>query len=414
MSLEKKRNMPLAEKLALIDKIANDINEKNGKKIVGRIGADPDILDKLSIKFIPSNSSDFNRATGGGYPRSRCVVISGPEDSGKTSRVLEDIGYNMSIDPEFVACWIESEKSLEKNFVCETFHIDPDRFVFIEYEPERGAEGILDMLYGFMTAVKFDIVCINSLKCLVPKKILEDDFDQATPAVAARLNSLMVQKFTALVADSEASFILITHTYTSIGGYGSPQVISGGRAIRYWAALTMLFSKTKIDEKKDPIGKDEGVHIGVKVNKNHCTPDRNPYVQFDYFAMFGKGTEQYLSKMNAFCDAGIMENNKGNIKIFDTNGDEIWSTRGKNNYREYMINNPEFFKSLVERLENGGSTVKSMSDKEIDEAKKLEEEDKVASEELQSQVDVQGAQGTKPVKVAKKNTKKESKTKNKE
>ena len=383
MALEAIKDMPLAEKLAIIDRIAGEINDKAGKKVVGRIGADPAIMDKLRIKYIPSNSTDFNIATGGGYPRSRCVVISGVEDSGKTSRVLEDIGYNMSIDPEFVACWVESEKSLEKDFVCETFKIDPERFVFIEYDAKKGAEGVLDMLYGFMSAVKFDLVCINSLKCLTPKKILDGDFDQATPAIAARLNSLMTQKFTALVSDSETAFVLITHVYTGIGTYGSPSVIAGGRAIRYWAALMLTFNKVKVDD-SDPIDKDEGVHIRCKVGKNHCAPDRNPYVTFDYFALFGQGTEQIMSKVQSMCDAGILDVKSGVYRVFDEDGNEVWKIRGKGNYRTYMLDNPEFFKGLVDRLENGGSTIKNMTSEEIEEVKKLEEEDKAIAENLQS------------------------------
>lgn len=393
MSLERRPNQTLAEKLKLIDQIAAKINADIGHKVVGRIGADPEIMDKLEIRFIPSSSTDFNEATGGGYPRSRCTIISGVEDSGKTSRILEDIGYNMAMNPEFVALWIESEKSLKKEFVCDTFHIDPERFVFIEYDPEKGAEGILDMLYGFMVAVKFDIVCINSLKCMTPKKILDGDMDQQTPAVAARLNSLMSQKFTALVADSECAFILITHTYTGIGSYGSPQVISGGRAIRYWSALTMNFSKGSVGD-KDIIKKDEGLHINVSIKKNHCVPDRNPYVKFDYYIVFGQGTEQYASKINALTDAGIISYNAGNFKFYDVNGDELKEPkiRGRSKFCDYMKEHPDFFQSLLERLGNKGSTIQSMSEEDIAEAEKEEAEDEEIVKAMQ----------TKPVKVSRK------------
>lgn len=372
MALEITKDMTLAEKLATIDRISNEINEKAGKKIVGRIGADPEIMDKLRIKFIPSKSDDLNRATGGGYPRSRCTIIAGPPDSGKTSKILEDIGYNMEIDPNFVACWIETEKSVTKEMAIDTFKIDPKRFVFIEYDAEKGAEGVLDMLYGFMFAVKFDIVCINSLKCLTPKKILDGEMDQSAPAIAARLNSIMVAKFTALVANNETAFILITHQYTGIGSYGSPLVISGGNAIQYWSALTMVFTKTKVDE-GSPINKDEGSHFNVSIRKNHCVPDRNPYVKFDYYIIFGEGTEMILSLVNKMVEAGFLSVNHGNYVVFDTEGNEIFKVRGKGNYRQHMKDNPDFFKELVDRLNGNDSSVKNMTVDEIDEAKKEEQ-----------------------------------------
>lgn len=76
-------NLTLAEKLKLIDKISDEVNSKAGKVIAGRLSKNKEMLDKLTIKFIPSVCHDFNVATGGGYPRGRCTLISGPEDSGK-------------------------------------------------------------------------------------------------------------------------------------------------------------------------------------------------------------------------------------------------------------------------------------------------------------------------------------------
>lgn len=83
MALEIKPTPSLADRLKLIDKISAEINEKAGVKLVGRIGKDPDIMDKLAIKFVPSACLDFNKATGGGYPRGRCTILAGVEDSGK-------------------------------------------------------------------------------------------------------------------------------------------------------------------------------------------------------------------------------------------------------------------------------------------------------------------------------------------
>lgn len=368
-----KQEQTLAEKLALIDKISKEVNEKAGKVIVGRLSNNPDIMDKLTIKFIPSVCHDFNEATGGGYPRSRCTLITGLADTGKTARCLEDIGYNMEQDPKFTALWIESEQSLDKQMICDTFNIDPERFVFINYDANKGAEGILDILYGFMTAVKFDIVVINSLKCLVPTKILEEAMDAQTPAVQARLWSRMVSKFLALVADSETAFVLITHLYTGIGAYGSPQVISGGNAIKYWSSLTLSFSRKNIGA-GEPISKEEGVHIEVTIKKNHCVSDRLPYRKFDYYAIFGEGTERILTAIKPFVTAGIMSVSGASHVIYNEDGSEFKKFVGKNKYRQFMIENPDIFEGLLARLGNSISTVTKMSDEEVMAAQEEEEE----------------------------------------
>lgn len=359
-----KQEQTLAEKLALIDKISKEVNEKAGKVIVGRLSSTPEMMDKLTIKFIPSICHDFNEATGGGYPRSRCTLIAGNPDSGKTSRILEDVGYNQKLSGDFTCCWIESENSLDKTMVCETFGIDPERFVFINYDANKGAEGILDILYGFMTAVKFDMIVINSLKCLVPTKILEEAMDAQTPAVQARLWSKMVAKFLALVANNETAFILITHLYTGIGTYGSPQVISGGAAIRYWSALTLSFNRKTIVA-GEPITKEEGVHIEVSIKKNHCVTDQLPYKKFDYYAVFGEGTERILTSIKPFVAAGIMAVSGASYVIYNEDGSEFKKLVGKNKYRQFMKDNPDIFNSLMTRLGTRISTVQEMSDEEV-------------------------------------------------
>lgn len=359
-----KQEQSLAEKLALIDKISKEVNEKAGKVIVGRLSNNADIMDKLTIKFIPSICHDFNEATGGGYPRSRCTLITGSPDSGKTSKILEDIGYNMQKDQRFTSLWIESEQSLDKQMVCDVFKIDPERFVFVNYDAQKGAEGILDILYGFMNAVKFDMVVINSLKCLVPTKILEESMDSQTPAVQARLWSRMVSKFLALVADNETAFVLITHLYTGIGTYGSPQVISGGSAIRYWSSLTLSFNRKNIGA-GEPISKEEGVHIEVSIKKNHCVPDRLPYRKFDYYAIFGEGTERILTAIKPLVSAGIMSVSGASHVIYNEDGSEFKKFVGKNKYRQFMLDNPDIFDGLITRLGSRISTVTDMSDEEV-------------------------------------------------
>ena len=82
-SLDVKPDKALKEKLALLDKVAENVNKKAGKKVVGRIGADPEIMDRLKIRFIPTPSTNVNDATGGGFPRRRTTIIAGLPDSGK-------------------------------------------------------------------------------------------------------------------------------------------------------------------------------------------------------------------------------------------------------------------------------------------------------------------------------------------
>lgn len=81
-SIDLKPKITLKEKLSLLDKLAEGVNKKTGKKIVGRIGADPEIMQRLEIKFIPTPSSNINDGIGGGFPKRRTTIVAGLPDSG--------------------------------------------------------------------------------------------------------------------------------------------------------------------------------------------------------------------------------------------------------------------------------------------------------------------------------------------
>lgn len=182
-SLNTKPKMALKEKLALLDKVAENVNKKHGKKIVGRIGRDPEIMERLEIKFIPTPSLNVNEATGGGFPRRRMTIVAGLPDSGKTSLCLETIALNQKKDPNFVAGWLESENSLQKEYVCETFGIDPDRFFFIEHDRDGAGERALDLVEAVLATGAIDMFVINSLKALVPSEEFKKSIGDAVVGV---------------------------------------------------------------------------------------------------------------------------------------------------------------------------------------------------------------------------------------
>lgn len=76
----------------------------------------------------------------------------------------------MEKDPNFVAAWLESENSLEKDQICETFRIDPNRFFFIDHDRDGAGEGAIDLMESILSTGVIDMCVINSLKMLVPSE----------------------------------------------------------------------------------------------------------------------------------------------------------------------------------------------------------------------------------------------------
>ena len=98
----------------------------------------------------------------------------------------ETIAKNMKEDPNFIACWIESEGS-SNNEPLDMFGIDRNRFYFYAVGSE-GGETAMDYIITFAKQ-GVDMIVINSLKCLTPSKEFKDKMEDANVALQARLNS---------------------------------------------------------------------------------------------------------------------------------------------------------------------------------------------------------------------------------
>ena len=369
----------LKERFAILDKITDGINEKNGRVVAGRLGKLPALMDKLTIKYIPTPSMNINDALGGGFPKGRSTIVAGLPDSGKTSIVLETIAFNMKKDPNFIAGWLESENSLEKTAVCDMFGIDPDRFLFIEHNRKDAGEGALDQVEAILSCNVCDIFCINSLKCLVPTEEFEKSNKKVQVGAQSRMNSKMSRKFAALVTESQIAFVLITHLTTQIGSMShDPLIVSGGNSIIYGAAIIIDLRKKGITD-EDPITREDGIKIGLTVKKNHTVPTKNPYVKVDYFAIFGFGIEIYLEAIENAIIQGVLfkagawirdiDPETGDPKILE-DGVKL-NFCGKKAFRQYCIDNPAYFENLLTKI---SAVTISLSSEEIDEIKAEEAE----------------------------------------
>lgn len=193
----------------------------------------------------------------------------------------------------------------------------------------------------------------------------------------ARMNAKMTRKFTSIVAESNCAFILVTHLSTMIGTMSrDPMIISGGYAIAYAASITLDLRKKSILD-TDPINREDGIKIGVTVKKNHCVPERNPYVKTEYYAIFGEGIEQHLSTLENAIKQGVLTQAGAWIKDFDDNGEiRQWDDiplnfQGKEKYRNFVIEHPGYLANLKSRIR--GDVIQMTLD-EVAAAKAEEEE----------------------------------------
>lgn len=354
-----------------------NLRKKNDGIVVGKL-TDPEVQEQIHIEFIPTPSINFNSATGGGIPKGNICILAGVEDSGKTSLVLETIGKMHRENPEgHFALWLESEASLNLDYMVNQFGIDPERFFFIQFDRNHSAEQCLDQAEALLQTGVIDLFCINTLKALIPESEMNKSMEQVNVGAAARMNSRMMGKFVPLIKQYKTAMVLVQHLTTNIGGfsmYGDNLILAGGRAIRTASMLTVEMRKASVLD-TDPIGKEDGIKINCKITKNHCIPREFPYRKFTYYAIFGEGIEQILSTLDELIDMGIIHKAGAWMQQLDPETGEIidkWN--GRNAFREDMKANPDKLEKLKSLIHGSFETLSEEEVVEIKEQEKLAEE----------------------------------------
>ena len=379
---EDKSKVTDVERKKRIELVMASLRKKDDSIVIGKL-TDPEVQEQLHIEFIPTPSINFNSATGGGLPKGNVSIIAGEADSGKTSLILETIGKMHRENPEgHFALWLESEASLNLDYMVNQFGIDPERFFFIQFDRNHSAEQCLDQAEALLQTGVIDLFCINTLKALIPESEMNKSMEQVNVGAAARMNSRAMGKFVPLIKQYKTAMILIQHLTTNIGGfsmYGDNLILAGGRAIRTASMLTVEMRKASILD-ADPIGKEDGIKINCKITKNHCIPREFPYRKFTYYAIFGEGIEQILSILDELIDLGVIHKAGAWMQQLDPETGEIvdkWN--GRNAFREDMKANPdklERLKSLVR------GSFETLSEEEVVEIKKMEKQAEEAEEAI--------------------------------
>ena len=366
--------MSLAEKIKKIRAQLDKVNASAGKIVAGFI-SDAEIADSLTVKFLPTPNDDLNEAVGGGFPIGRTTIITGLADSGKTSFALETLGMAMQRDESYMALWLESENSLELDYIVNTFGIDPDRFVVVEMNLKEGGEAALDQCASLLRTGGFNAFVINSLKALTPKTQLNKAISEDTVALQARMNAKALSQYLSIIHEHSITFIIIQHLSTLIGSMSrDPYSLAGGLFLKYGGALLVDFRKQSVLD-TDPITKEEGQKYMISVKKNHVCPKIYPYVKVPHYIIYGQGTEVILTTLKKAVEQGILR--QSGAWIYWDEKDMKWN--GKAMFREEMKLNPDLLQTL-RNLVYGN--IEKLSKEEMKELNITEDEKKEPPEDI--------------------------------
>lgn len=349
-------------RLEQIQKISTKINREAKK-------SNP---DSPNIAFIASGNEallDFgvlstgnvamDEALGGGFPKGNIVQLIGAEGVGKSCAAIDMIAYNQRVakekGEEFIALYLHFEASAFPLLACINAGIDLDYLLVVN--ALDSAEKTFDLLFRYLWDWEkrkaqnlLDMVVIDSITAASPEaeiKSSEESLSNSTIGRHAAMTSKALRILSGSGALGKTLLMVINQYRTNIGGYGSPQVATGGKAMGYYPKISVSMTKPSDGRlARGPKTNQEvyGHTVKGSIEKNN-TQLGKPYAKFEYQVIYGQGIDLINPVIDIAINRGIIQ--QGSVGWFDIpyNGENI-RIRGKEALQDKIKGDTNLFNYL--------------------------------------------------------------------
>ena len=322
---------PNAEKLKALQAAMSKIEKDFGKGSIMRMGDE----QVENVDVIPTGSIGLNVALGvGGYPRGRIIEIYGPESSGKTTLAIHAIAEAQKLGG--IAAFIDAEHAFDR-FYAAKLGVDVDNLWISQ--PDNG-EQALEIADQLIRSSAIDIIVIDSVAALTPKKEIEGDMGDSAVGLQARLMSQALRKLTSTIAKTNTTCIFINQLREKIGVmFGNPETTTGGNALKFYASVRLDIRRVTALKDGDQV---IGNQVRVKVVKNKVAP---PFRKAEFEITFGEGISKVGEILDLGVEFGIIQKSGS---WFSYQGNKL--AQGRDATKALLNDNPELCEELEAQI----------------------------------------------------------------
>mmetsp|Transcript_27560 Transcript_27560/g.55289 ORF Transcript_27560/g.55289 Transcript_27560/m.55289 type:complete len:434 (+) Transcript_27560:95-1396(+) len=276
-------------KKAALEGVLQRIERNYGRGSIVKLGD----ADRMIVDVISTGSLTLDAALGGGYPKGRVIEIYGPESSGKTTLALHALAESQQNGG--IAAFVDAEHALDPKYAA-ALGVDVDSLLVSQ--PDSG-EMALDIVDQLVRSSAVDVIVVDSVAALVPRAELEGEMSDMQVGLQARLMSKALRKITASLSLSQCTVIFLNQLRSKVGViYGSPEITSGGNALKFYASV-------RLDTRRREILPDNlGIRAKVKVVKNKVAA---PFKVIELDILFGEGIDKMGCLIDAALDLGVVQ-----------------------------------------------------------------------------------------------------------
>ena len=299
------------------------------------------------IEGIPTGSLSLDIALGGqGVPRGRVIEVFGPESSGKTTLALHVAAQAQKQGG--IAAMIDAEHAFDPSWGKK---LGVELETLLVSQPNSGEEAmqICEML---IKSNAVDVIIIDSVAALIPRKELEGEIGDTHVGLQARLMSQSMRKLTGAIAKSKTSVIFINQIREKIGVmFGSPETTPGGRALKFYSAYRI--DVRRIGQLKD--GEDiVGQRVRAKIVKNKIAP---PFRIAEFDMMHTHGISYEGDILDLGVKHGVVNRSGSWFKYGET-----YLGQGKEKARNFLMEDATVTEEITQKVLAAGGYLEEEDD----------------------------------------------------